>query len=559
MKERKLFGLALVTFFLISSLVLLAGCPGDDNNGGAVSGGGNTVIFTAKPTGGTLIVELGPVKIPTGTKVPEGTMLKFTAIPDEGYKFVQFIIDGADFAGNAVITCTMPATSINIMAIFGPRDPDEFIITFSAEPKAGGYFTGTAGNDAITFMMGKKNIPVTFKVTADEEYELVTVKYKLGSGGADIGTITASGGIFSLARNTADDILVTAYFEKLPAKNDISLVPVPSGGGDIGADKTLTAIIEGTIVNITATPASANEYGFIKFQVNNVDILPELITANSNGSFTYTLSMPDTAAVVKAYFGINVTLNHYEGKTEKIVVMEGSALNRPSPDPWRGLHTFNNWYSAGEGGDVVDFPLIVNAPVTIYAQWTQMSLNRNDYDIYHHNQYTWAPPNSYNCQFNYRLFEEQAKSKPGSRILMFINPRSRTATTENSGNTNPLNIGRIFAINPWTAPLIRIYYTDLAPLPDGITAADVLPEDVVGSTAARGSSWDNCTDNEATGIHNFPDRNNILETDLNNVMVLDVLNLPQWVNWDYWGGGNARDHELEGITIIRIETWVPKS
>jgi len=552
MKNAKQFTLALITFFLIGMTAMLTGCSTATDSGGGGGGqtsGSNIVTFNTNQDGGTLTVQLGPVTISTGTKVPEGTKLTVIAAPQSGNKFEKFTIDGTDYTGNTTITYTMPAWSVDIAAVFSQIDVNEFIITLVANPAAGGYFTDAVSDTPITTITGKKNFPSVFNVVTDPAYELVDVKWQPTAGGSET-TIPQSGGSYTITRPSTGDITITAYFNKLPAKSDITLTAIPSTYGQITADTDPQSVTEGAAVNITATPAAGGVYGFNRFQVNNIDVVPENVTDNGDGSYTYTLTMPDTSVEVKAYFGINVTINYYEGNVVNQAIMEGQAFARPSPDPLRGLHTFVGWYDAADGGSPVDFPLTITAPVTIYAHWTLMDLNRDDYTIYVNDLTPYT--DGYNLRINYQQWQGNAAAS-GSRIMIFIDPRD-VATSASK---------RVFEINPWGGgPKTDVFYSYLAPLPAGVTAADILPSDVVGSTGYRGDSYSVqqfLAGNGYAGPDPDKPRNEILDSDLDNVMVLDLMNTPAWGGgWNYLGSG-VRDHEVNGVTIIRVETWVPNN
>lgn len=552
MKNTNKFGVFFFNFILIGMAALLpvaliTGCTGpEDTNSNPIVRSGNTVTYVSNQDGGTLTVKLGPVTIGTGQIVPQGTDLTVIAAPASGYQFDKFTIDGTDYSGNTTIAYTMPDHSVNIAVFFIKLDPNQYKINFIVNPTGAGYFTGTASDDPITIMTGGRLVPSTFKVVTDPKYELTRVTSQLASGGTET-NVPVSGDVYSFTQSAANDIIITAYFYKLPAISNITLTAVPDADGAITADTDLTGVAEGTAVNITATPAAGGVYGFVKFQVANTDVVPESVTDNGDGTCTFTLTMPDTDTEVKAFFGINVTINYYEGKIGKQAVIEGQSFQKPS-NPLQGLHTFTNWYNAAAGGSVVTFPFTVTAagaPYTIYAQWTLMDLNRDHYTIYVNDLVPYT--DGYNLRINYQQFQSNATAS-GSRILMFLNPRD-VATSASQ---------RILEINPWGGGLkTDAFYSDLAPLPAGVTATDILPPDVVGTTGYRGDSY-SVQQNYAGPDPDKP-RNEILASDLDNVMVFDIMNTGAWGgSWSYLGSG-ARDHEVNGITIIRVETWVPNN
>jgi len=543
MKKNKLFVLILITFLLVGSLVLFTSCNGEEE--GPTGGSGYTVSFVSTPSYGALTVQLGPVSIGTGTRVPQGTDLVLTAVPNDNCKFEKFVIDGTDYTGNATMTYTMPAKNITIAAVFSAMDANEFIITFAADPAAGGYFTDVNGT-AITSMTAKTSTAANFKVVENQDFTLSGVKYKLSAGGSDLGDVIETDGVYSITRITNMNITITAYFDEVIYPKDITLTSVPSAGGTITANKPIIGVEADEKIDITATPDDGNGYGFIRFQVDGVDVYPENVTSNANGTFTFTLTMPARDVEVRAVYGFNVTINYYEGNIVKRPVAVGSAFQKPD-DPLRGLHTFNNWFNDATSGSIISFPLTINAPVTIYARWDRMSLIREDYDIFVHDLSEWNG-DGYLAKISYQEFQSQAESIPGARMLMFINPRNRTPEQS------------LFRINPYDpAPTVVVLTSDLTPIPAGLTLENVLPptEELIGTQGVKGESWQNQAALRDQGMDAMIERNKIVAGDFNNVQILDIMNTEHWRGWTYFAE-NKRDHELLAITIIRMETWVPK-
>ena len=310
-----------------------------------------------------------------------------------------------------------------------------------------------------------------------------------------------------------------------------------------------------TITTITATKDVAAAFKVVESSTHDLASVKAggVDVPVAAGVYSYTQATTTAVTITAAFtikssdpVQININYNGFGGTNSSVSKIPGETLTKPAT-PTNPLQSYTYryaWFDEAEGGNEIPFPYVVTEAITIYARVA--FLDRNDYDVRVHS-IQWNN-NAYLAQWNYTQYQSLAQGVPGSLFLVFVNPR--TATT-NLLRINPFSEGELPATFWFQVP-------DLIALPPGITGASVLPDDVIGSTGARGDSYNNQLAFTTGGVEAVAERSKIIAGDLDNVMVFDFTNHPGWPGWTGFSEGN-RDNELGGVTIIRVETWIPNT
>ncbi|MCL2878881.1 MAG: hypothetical protein FWF29_01430 [Treponema sp.] len=221
----------------------------------------------------------------------------YAGTPPAGKEFDNWTSDSdgvqlAD-AENMTTSFTMPANAVTVTANF--RDvvlqPDEYAITYAADPVLGGSIGGTMPAKA------KENDTVSFTVTANTGYEVASVSWKTLAGSPN--TITASGGVYSFTM-PAEAAAVTASFTQV--SYNVTYVADPTTGGSIGGTKPATAHY-GDTVSFTV---SANA-GYSITGVSWKTAAGSANTITASGG-VYSFTMPAEDVTVTAAFGDALTI-----------------------------------------------------------------------------------------------------------------------------------------------------------------------------------------------------------------------------------------------------------
>ncbi|MCL2879006.1 MAG: InlB B-repeat-containing protein, partial [Treponema sp.] len=342
---------------------------------------------------------------------------------------------------------------------------------------------------------------------------------------------------------TAD---ITLYAQWSPIADDeyvITFVVDPDEAGyftpatGVGTLESFTAKIN---TDVTFKLAWDTTYNLISVKAGDADVP---VTA---GVYSYTQSTTDAVTITATgeikpveTYDVNINYNGFGGTDQKVNV---STLNKPT-EPTNPLESYvyrYGWFDDPTAGNEITFPYTVTEDMTIYARVA--FINRADYDVLP-NTMQWQTSDYYSLMINYE--QNKAQATDGSLMLLFIDPRQ-------------VSSGTLFTINPFAgSPKVAMPFSDLTPLPTGITtAASMVSPDVIGTLGAKGSSNDSKTENTPTPN---PNRNLITTDNLTHLMVLDLTHQKDWAGWSGFGNGLSVGHEISAITIVCAETWIPKA
>ncbi len=247
------------------------------------------------PTTYTISVNASPVEggsVSGGDSYNEGEPVTITATPNNGYKFVEWQLNGSQVSINPSYTFTASASQ-TFTAIFEKVDtptppeptPTTYTISVNASPTVGGT---VSGGGSFT-----KGTSVTVTAAPNAGYEF--------KGWVENGTQVSTSASYTFIVNT--DWALTATFEKkieepptpptppTPVKYIISVSANPAAGGTVsGGD----AYESGTSVTVTAVPS--NNYRFTGWSENGQQI-------STNLNYTFIADSDRTLVAVFTYTG----------------------------------------------------------------------------------------------------------------------------------------------------------------------------------------------------------------------------------------------------------------
>lgn len=212
----------------------------------------------------------------------EGEEITVTVTAESGYACTGITVSpAAEVTDNndGTYTFTMPASNVTVTPTFASA----YAITYVATPAAGGTVTGVA--NAV------EGSTVVINVTANDDYQIESVKYSWGSQQSSVDVPFVNGNYQITMPGSATT--VTATFVKIP--HGISVV---SSHGDVtGLPATATS---GTSVTFTVTPNAGYVVSSVSGTFNNGSGSLN-ITDNGNGTYTFNMPASDVAITV-TYF-----------------------------------------------------------------------------------------------------------------------------------------------------------------------------------------------------------------------------------------------------------------
>ncbi len=341
----------------------------------------------------------------------DGTVVSLTATPAAGYQFTGWTGDVAS-SGSASTTVTMSSNrtvTANFSAI-----PDQSILTISVSPSGGGTTSPTVGTHAYD-----NGAVVTIMATPAAGYQFVNWTGDVANPNDASTTVTMS------ANKT-----VTANFTLIT--RTLAIAVSPSGGGMTDPAAGSHAYDHGTVVNITATPASGFQFTGWTGDVTSPGSAATTVTMDADKNITANFS------VIPIRSNLIIVANPPEGG---------------STDPAAGLHTYDNgtvvsvaatpspgFQFVNWTGDVADpnsiaTSVTINGDKTVIANFRGIDAVDDGYDA---NQ-----PGSFDLSQNY------PNPFNPSTTIMFRLPKTENVTVAvyNSGGQRI----RVLAEGTWSA------------------------------------------------------------------------------------------------------------
>ncbi|NWF77506.1 MAG: hypothetical protein HXY36_02765 [Chloroflexi bacterium] len=282
---------------------------------------------------------------------PRGTSVTLVAVPDPGYRFVEWTgdVDDVEDVTSPTITITMNAAK-RVMAVFAAIG-----YSLAVDSTEGGEVI-TPGEGTFTYDAGTV---VDLLAEAEAGYQFINWT-------GDVGTI-ANVNAASTTITMNGDYSITANFEPVPP-GQFTLTICSTAGGSVTSPGEGTHIyVAGTVVSLVATPASG--YRFVEWTgdvgtIANINAASTTITMNGHYSITanfiaqYNLTINSTngGAVVTPGEGIFT----YDAGTVVDLVAEAEAG-----------YQFINW--TGDVGMIVD----VNAASTTITMNDDYTITAN--------------------------------------------------------------------------------------------------------------------------------------------------------------------------------------
>ena len=237
-----------------------------------------------------------------------GAEVTLTATPDSGYQFKewQVVSGGITLPAGNTVTFTMPAATVEVKAIFEPIPPSAYAVTVTS----GG--NGTASANPTNATAGTV---ITLTPTPDLGYQLR--EWQVVSGG-----VTVADNKFTMPENAVE---VKAIFELIPPS--AYAVTVSSGGNGTASANPVSATA-GTVITLTATPASG--YQFKEWQVVSGGVTV------ADNKFT----MPANAVEVKAIFEVIPAVPADKAAlNQRLGEIGNTANNNYTADTWNAFQS----------------------------------------------------------------------------------------------------------------------------------------------------------------------------------------------------------------------------
>jgi len=222
----------------------------------------------------TLTLAVNPIDAGTATgggEYQEGGVVTITAVPADGYQFVNWTNNGEEVSTDAAFQYTMPAANTNLVANFEEDIPQKYALTLEVNPLESGNVTG--GGEYT------EGAEVDLTATPVEGYQFVNWT------NGDVEVSTEANFTFTMP---AENTTLVANFEEIPTAYSVAITVVPEGSGSVTGTGDY---YEGDEVTVTAT---ANE-GFIfqNWRVNGAVI---------SSDQSYIFIMPGESVALEAYF-----------------------------------------------------------------------------------------------------------------------------------------------------------------------------------------------------------------------------------------------------------------
>ena len=212
-------------------------------------------------------------------RVPSGTKLTVTATPADGWELVALTANDVDILKSKTFEV---AENTTVRATFTTKAPTTYAVTLTKEGEGEVAISGADNLDAV--VTGSK---LTVTATPADGWELAS----LTANGADI----LSSKTF-VVYNPTD--VKAVFTKKAPTTYAVTLTQEGEGEVAISGADNLDAVVAGSKLTVTATPADGWEVGSIT--VNGKDITAEksfIVTSNTVVKVVFKKQPPKTYAV----------------------------------------------------------------------------------------------------------------------------------------------------------------------------------------------------------------------------------------------------------------------
>ena len=220
------------------------------------------VNFQAIPAAsGTVTAEVGGDEINSGDYVDVGDNVVFIANANDGYVFVNWLVNGIDHGTAATLELPVPVVGLNVVANFAPEGVLPQQVFFSASPTDRGTVTavvvdGNVITSGDTVAVGSQ---VQFTAVANPGY--VFVGWTVGGAEPSLTLTVILGGLN-----------VVANFEVAGQEAPVTFVASPVAGGTVTATVDGSPITSGTSLAVgtfvTFTASVNADFGFAGWTVN---------------------------------------------------------------------------------------------------------------------------------------------------------------------------------------------------------------------------------------------------------------------------------------------------
>ena len=217
-----------------------------------------TLTVSTQPSAGGTVT-----KNPSASQYNSGATVTIEAVPNNGYRFVNWSGDISGTETSKTITMTK---NMNVVANFEVIQTETYTLTVSAQPSAGG--TVTKNPSAPQYNSGAT---VTIEAVPNDGYRFVNWSGDI-SGTETQKTITIT-----------KNMNVVANFEALQQKYTITLSAQPTNGGTVNKYPTEEQYNSGTYVTVQAVPQDG--YRFVNWSgdISGTELSTTFpITANMN-------------------------------------------------------------------------------------------------------------------------------------------------------------------------------------------------------------------------------------------------------------------------------------
>ena len=283
----------------------------------------------------------------------EGTVVNLVATPAAGWEFDSWEVDGTFYSDEPATTLTMNADK-TVKAFFTEEPPVIYTLTM-LEPDGQGAVEPAVGDHQYT---EGTVVNLTASPAAGWEFDSWEVD----------GTFYSDEPATTLTMNA--DKTVKAFFTEEPPVTYTLTMLEPDGQGEVEPAVGSHQYIEGTVVNLTASPAAGWE--FDRWEVDGTFYSDEPVT---------TLTM-DADKTVKAFFNeeppVTYTLTMLEPTGQGSVIPtigthlydQGTSVNLLAM-PEKGWD-FESWFIDGEFySDNPSTSILINADMTVMAVFVE--------------------------------------------------------------------------------------------------------------------------------------------------------------------------------------------
>ncbi|MCI9843526.1 InlB B-repeat-containing protein [Flavobacterium pectinovorum] len=336
---------------------------------GAIEYGGTTVTnytltTTANPTAGGTIS-----RSPNATTYAAGTVVTLTATPASGYTFTSW----SNGATTATTTVTINANT-TLTANFTATSSNTYTLTTTASPTAGGSVSRSP--NAATYAAGTV---VTLTATPVSGYTFTS-----WSNGATTASTTVT--------INANTTLTANFTSSSSTTYTLTTSSSPIAGGSISRSPNAATYASGTVVTLTATPASG--YTFTSWSNGaTTATTTATITANTTLTATFTaitsgsstLRIDDSTTTTNGYCGADGSRqNSYTGADGGYYInlsnSSAKGVNYAVNVPQSGTYTIKFRYSNGGSSSATVAKVLVNGTNAIASLSFPKTTNWNTWN-----------------------------------------------------------------------------------------------------------------------------------------------------------------------------------